>query len=124
MVILYADDDKDDREFFSEAVRSINHTYKLIEARDGRDAIQIVYQSDQIPDVIFLDINMPLLDGFETLVELKKNSRLRITKFVMYSTAIKTQLPERYKNLGVSYLKKSFTMKDSIDSIRAVIERS
>lgn len=125
MVILYADDDKDDREFFFEAVKQINPSFTLIEAKDGVDAIHIVHDiEDQIPNIIFLDINMPLLDGFETLVELKKNRRLKNTEFVMYSTAINPSSHERYENFHISYLRKSNTMKDSIDSIRAIIERS
>lgn len=125
MVILYVDDDQDDRELFCEAVKHIDPSYTIIEAKDGHDAIHIVHHVDrQIPDMIFLDINMPLLDGFETLAELKKNRRLINTEFVIYSTAIKASIPERYKNLGVFYLQKGNTMKDSINRIRSVIQKS
>ncbi|MEX2230992.1 MAG: response regulator [Cyclobacteriaceae bacterium] len=123
MVIFYADDDEDDRYLFNEVIKRINPDIIIIEAEDGSDAVHILSQAQiNLPDIIFLDINMPLLNGYETLLELRKNERLKNTKFVLYSTADKMSLPSARKNgLNVQYVRKSNTLKDSIETLRAVI---
>jgi CheY-like chemotaxis protein len=73
MVIFYANDDKDDRELFGEVVKEIDPTFTVIHAKDGLDAVRILSKPTlKLPDIIFLDINMPMMDGYETLVELGK----------------------------------------------------
>ena len=123
MVILYADDDVDDRYFFNEVVKEINPDIVVIEAEDGFDAIHILSQAQiKMPDIIFLDINMPLIDGYETLSELQKINQLKNTKFVLYSTAEKANLPSgRDSGSNIQYLRKANTQGESMENLRAVI---
>src|SRR5687768_8229934 len=123
MVILYADDDEDDRYLFHEVIKRIDPDIIVLEAEDGFDAIHIPSQAQiDLPDMVFLDINMPLMNGYETLSELQKNIRLKNTRFVLYSTAQKITLtPARDKGMNIQFVRKCNTVKDSIETLRAVI---
>ena len=87
MVILYADDDEDDREIFVEILKNIDEGIRLVQAEDGFHTLTILDSID-LPDIIFLDINMPVLNGYETLAEIRKDKRFSQVKVVMFSTAI------------------------------------
>lgn len=68
MVILYADDDEDDRDLFREILKQIDPSINLIIAEDGFDAIHILSNAQiDLPDIFFLDVNMPLLEGYENI---------------------------------------------------------
>jgi CheY-like chemotaxis protein len=77
MTILYADDDKDDRDLLSEALEQIDPSISCITAHDGKEALSILQENRTLPDYIFLDVNMPVMDGKKCLTELKKNSKLK-----------------------------------------------
>src|SRR5688572_5969241 len=69
---LLTDDDKDDRELFSEALASIDPGIICHGAEHGRDALRILNSLDgSKPDIIFIDINMPVMNGWELLHTLK-----------------------------------------------------
>jgi CheY-like chemotaxis protein len=121
MKILYADDDSDDREFFAKILVEIDPRIQLVEASDGIETLNIL-AADVIPDYIFLDINMPRLNGNETLVAIRKDPRLNDTKVVMYSTSIKIESIPTYEELQASFLKKPYNMKDGITAVRTVID--
>jgi CheY-like chemotaxis protein len=86
MTILYADDDRDDCELLSETLSKINPEIECILANNGLHALNLLNKNDKLPDFIFLDINMPVMDGKKCLLELKQNSRLKEIPVVMYST--------------------------------------
>ena len=86
MVILYADDDRDDGELLIEALGTIDPSIECQLASDGKEAIQWLNESHALPDCIFLDVNMPVMDGRECLSELKSNDRLKTIPVIMYST--------------------------------------
>jgi CheY-like chemotaxis protein len=99
MVIFYADDDREDCEFFTEALAQIDPDIKTITAGDGKEALALL-NSRPAPDYIFLDINMPLIDGKKCLIEIKKNARLKDIPVIMYSTTSDTNEIRQYYKLG------------------------
>lgn len=102
MTILYADDDHDDRELMSEALHKVDPSISCLTANDGQNALDILNKSSDLPDYIFLDVNMPVMDGKKCLVELKKDQRLRDIPVVIYSTTTdNTEIKQLY-NLGAS----------------------
>jgi CheY-like chemotaxis protein len=121
MTILYADDDLDDREIFAEILEEINPEIKLVEAADGLQTISILAQGN-LPDMIFLDINMPLLNGDQTLIEIRKDERLKNTRVVMYSTSVNPKSIASYQTLNAQYLNKPYSVIDGINSLRNVIQ--
>lgn len=122
MVILYADDDDDDRHLFSSIIKQIEPSCKILDARDGVEALRILAAPNfQPPEFIFLDINMPLMDGFETLVKIRKDKRYRHTRIVMYSSGVIPSSMEIYQAINVQFVKKSNNATNALEIIRSVI---
>jgi CheY-like chemotaxis protein len=121
MKILYADDDTDDREFFAEILWKIDPEIKLVEAKDGIQTLTIL-EEQAPPDLIFLDINMPKLNGDDTLRQIRKNPRLNNIKVVMYSTSISKTSIKSYQALNANFLNKPHTINDGVSAIRSMLQ--
>jgi len=100
---MIVDDDKDDRFFFRSAIRKNNPSYECIEAEDGADALEQLRKAKQLPDFIFLDLNMPKMDGRECLKELKKDKNLNKIPVIIYSTSGYQVDIKVTKELGADY---------------------
>ncbi len=86
--IFLADDDEDDRTFFSEAIEDIKMKNKLKLFNDGRDLMEYLYEEDAIlPHILFLDLNMPYKNGLDCLKEIRANDRFRDVSIAIYSTS-------------------------------------
>ena len=86
--ILLADDDSDDRLFFDKALKELTILNTLTTVHDGEHLMKYLSENKQLPDVLFLDLNMPQKNGFECLVEIKENEKLKDLYVVMFSTSI------------------------------------
>lgn len=100
MIVFYADDDPEDCQLFAEALQQIDPGLKPIIAKDGKEALTLLNQMRDLPDYIFLDINMPLVDGKKCLIEIKKSDRLKGIPVIMYSTTSDTNEIQQYYKLG------------------------
>jgi CheY-like chemotaxis protein len=86
--ILLADDDKDDRLFFEKALAEIPIATHLTTVNDGEELMDYLEKNiDNLPDVIFLDLNMPRKNGYESLVEISENENLKDIAVVILSTS-------------------------------------
>lgn len=85
--VLLADDDAVDRELFSEALKSTRVKYKLDEVPGGEEVFTHLNTSVDKPDLIILDLNMPVKDGRQTLKELKANKNFKYIPVVILSTS-------------------------------------
>lgn len=123
MTILYADDDHDDRDLMSEALTKIDPTISCIIANDGRQALNILKDNTQLPDCIFLDINMPVMDGKKCLIELKKNKRFRAIPVVIYSTTTdKDEIDELYTLGASTYIQKPNNFTDLYETLNTFVK--
>ena len=86
MTVLYVDDDPDDRQLFLEAVKSIDEKIICATAIDGLDGLSWL-ESHKLPDVIFMDINMPLMDGKTCLTEIKSNQKTSQLPVIIFTTS-------------------------------------
>jgi CheY-like chemotaxis protein len=84
-VILLADDDADDRNFFGEAVSIIREPARLVMVKDGEELMEYLHVSP-LPDLLFLDLNMPRKNGAQCLTEIKGNHLLAALPVVILST--------------------------------------
>jgi CheY-like chemotaxis protein len=85
--ILLADDDKDDRILLREALQELNTDIKLLTAEHGKACLELLQGLTVLPDLILLDINMPVKNGKETLAEIKQMATLSSVPVIMYSTS-------------------------------------
>jgi CheY-like chemotaxis protein len=99
--ILIVDDDEDDRDLLSDALHDIDPSIKCLVARNGEEAfIGLSMRQYPEPDLIFLDLNMPRLDGIQFLRVLKKDRSLQDIPVVIYSTSKLAKEREQCMNLG------------------------
>ena len=88
MNILLADDDTDDCFFFEKALREIPIATQLTMVNNGERLMDYLSKNiEHLPDVLFLDLNMPRKSGFECLTEIKENSKLKDIPVIMFSTS-------------------------------------
>lgn len=86
MLILSIDDDSDDREILCDAVKTVDNEVSCIEMENGIDALEFLSNTEILPDYIFIDINMPKMDGYECVKMIKSIPRLKNIQLVMHST--------------------------------------
>lgn len=108
MTVALADDDSDDRMFFTDAFDEIKIKTKVKTFNDGVDLMNYLNIDDAIlPNVLFLDLNMPKKSGFECLKEIKKNDRFKDIAIVIYSTSSSEEhIEETFINGANIYVKK------------------
>jgi CheY-like chemotaxis protein len=88
MHILLADDDEDDRAFFSEAITELKMDNKLTLFEDGKGLMDYLLHPDiKLPHILFLDLNMPGKTGLDCLKEIRANSRFKDVSVAIYSTS-------------------------------------
>jgi len=86
--ILLADDDRADHMLFEKAFKELNEPPNITIVNDGEDLIKyLTKHSEQLPDIIFLDLNMPRKNGFESLVEIREIEKLKDLPIVIFSTS-------------------------------------
>ncbi len=89
-IILYAEDDKDDLELVKDAFSQYSHQIEIFHGHDGREALQVLQNliaRDMEPCLIILDVNMPGMDGRQTLIQLKQSEKTRNIPVVMFTTS-------------------------------------
>lgn len=86
--LLLADDDQDDRLFFEEALEELALSVQLTTVADGEQLMQHLEDGNaRLPTVLFLDLNMPLKNGFECLIAIKSDEKLKDLPVIIYSTS-------------------------------------
>lgn len=89
--ILLADDDADDRQFFSEAINELKMEHTLTLFNDGRQLMNYLEdpanEDMDIPHILFLDLNMPYMNGMDCLREIRKNPKFNSLSIAIYSTS-------------------------------------
>lgn len=108
--ILCVDDDADDRQFLSEAINEADPGVSVVEAENGIAALD--YLNDvkshygEMPCLIVLDINMPLLDGKQMFQRLKEDPELTKIPVVVFTSSENPNDRQLFKSLGVLMLSK------------------
>jgi len=105
--IFLVEDDEDDQQFFKEAIKDIDETICLGLAVNGVDALAKLGSMSILPDLIFMDINMPLMNGLDCLKKLKSLVKFQNIPVVILTTSsivLNRQLPFTLE--ANSYLKK------------------
>ena len=86
--ILLADDDEDDRLIFREAINEVKVKTKLTVVNDGVQLMDYLQQTeDELPHIVFLDLNMPRKGGIECLRDIRNDPKLSNLSIAIYSTS-------------------------------------
>lgn len=102
--ILLADDDEDDRSFFQMALDKLEFPGNLKTVRDGEQLMDYLDEySDSLPDVLFLDLNMPRKNGSECLNEIMASDKLKQLPVIIYSTSLNDTIGNVLYNHGAHY---------------------
>ena len=106
--ILLADDDPDDRLFFKEALKEFSLATSLTTVPNGEHLMQLLTnETNELPDVLFLDMNMPRKNGFECLSEIKGNEKLKALPVIIFSTSFEQEVVNLlYKNGAQHFIRK------------------
>ena len=106
--IYLADDDSDDRKFFSDALAEIPISTSIQEFSNGVDLMShLLNRENEKPHAIFLDLKMPMMDGFECLSDIRDLDFLNNIPVIIYSTSFHQKDVDRLKEMGATlYLKK------------------
>ncbi|MGO9018495.1 MAG: response regulator [Syntrophobacteraceae bacterium] len=130
-VLLMADDDEDDCLLMNEAVREIFKSEHFFCLRDGQELMDYLLRrgiyTDRkkfpAPDLIFLDLNMPKKDGFQTLKEIKEHPKLKAIPVLIYSTAEEQEQIELCYKIGAnSYITKPMSFESLVKTVRCLSE--
>jgi CheY-like chemotaxis protein len=101
--LLLADDDQDDCMFFREALEELQMSCKLTTVPDGVELMRHLTAGNILPDALFLDLNMPLKNGYECLTEIKVHEKLNTIPIFIYSTSLDTTVVNLLYEKGASY---------------------
>jgi two-component system, response regulator len=125
--ILFADDDADDREFLLTALNEsrIPHTFNSVE--DGSRLLDYLHKKNEFeeaiePDVIILDINMPVVDGFTALKKIKSDDKLRHIPVYILSTSKSQDDMDKAKKLGAeAFFIKNNKLRDWTETVQDIM---
>jgi CheY-like chemotaxis protein len=117
--VVLADDDRDHGLLFQTVLKQVDPTKILTIVRDGEELMRLLQQ--QVPDLLFLDLNMPCKHGLECLLEIRQQLQLRDLPVVVYSSSTHmTDIQRSYLHKADLYMVKpfnSFHLKNALQSI-------
>lgn len=98
--VLLVDDDADDQFFFCDILKETIPNAKCHTSNNGLEAILYLNSTEQLPSIIFLDLNMPFMNGFECLHEIKKDKRFKKIPVVIITTSSNPYDEEKANEMG------------------------
>ena len=121
--LLLAEDDQDDVVIFELAIKEVNKEYKIpVYMRHAKDGeVLFILLKESIPDILFLDINLPCKDGLSCIREIRKNKRYDGLPVIMY-TAHKheNKIEEAFRNGANYYVVKSNTVPELAEKLKKI----
>jgi DNA-binding response OmpR family regulator len=120
------DDDIDDQEIFEMALQEVDEKIHLITANDCAEGLKRLKENlSLIPDFIFLDINMPKMNGMQCLPEIKRLQHLSNSKVIMYSTSTDEDIQRTTRELGADeFLVKPAKIGLLIKQLTRILQKS
>jgi CheY-like chemotaxis protein len=119
--ILMVDDDPEELILIEEALLDLGQ--KVHYEENGIEALNYLNQCEWLPSLIVLDLNMPKLNGTETLIQLKSDNRYKDIIIVIYSTSANILEKEKCMKLGAhSYLVKPLSYAETLSTAKYLSE--
>ncbi len=122
--IFLIDDDSDDREIFEESLLSLDLGINYVDAKNGAEALNKLKIPDfKKPDIIFLDLNMPVMDGRQFLREVKRSDSYNDIPVVIYSTS-SNEVDKKFaiENQAAMFMTKQYSLDLLRTELRSTIQ--
>ena len=120
--ILVIDDDTEDIEIFSEAVNSFKENITITASTDASLALEDLKKAIQLPDIIFLDLQMPRLTGKDFLQKIKEDDLLKNIPIVVLSGQSDLIIKDTYQKIGASnFICKPNSYKELIQQLHDIL---
>jgi CheY-like chemotaxis protein len=121
--ILLADDDVIDRELFIDAMKATEISYVVDEVKNGQEVLDYLKACRQYPDFIFLDLNMPIVDGREALTKIKNSEKYRVIPvFVLSTSSSQHDVFESYHAGANLFLVKPPSYESLITTLKNILQ--
>lgn len=118
--ILLVEDDADDQLFFTDALEMIDNDISCHIANNGNEALEVIGQIN--PEMIFMDLNMPILNGFECLRQIRKEEKFQAVPIVIFTTSRNAHDIEKAKSLGADlFFTKPSNFRILSDKLREIV---
>lgn len=101
--ILLAEDDEDDCLFFKEALEELPIHFQLFIVNNGTQLMKWFTNTEELPHVLFLDLNMPQKNGFECLADIKRKETLESLPVIIFSTSYDKEIANLLHKNGAHY---------------------
>lgn len=120
--ILIVDDDPEDIEIFSEAVNSFKENIAITSSTDALLALEDLKKAERLPDIIFLDLQMPRLTGKDFLQKLNENNTLKNIPVVVLTGQADLFVKDIYQKIGATnYICKPNSYKELIQRLHEIL---
>lgn len=123
LLVYLVDDDEDDRIFFEEALSEISISNVVMSFSNGVDLIaQLLKSTERLPDMLFIDLNMPLMNGEECIADIRADHRFLDIPIIVYSSYIDYKQLSDLRALGANrLLQKPNTFKQLRKRLKGVL---
>lgn len=118
--IFYLDDDADDRFLFQEALSELSIDTEVTVLEDGEALLDLLENPPPVPNLIFVDLNMPRKNGYQVLTEIKTNRSLKQLSVVVLTTSAEKTVIESTRRLGADAF---ITKPDSFNSLKTILNK-
>ena len=123
--ILIIDDDEDDQEIFLAAVKEVSTTVVSMAFDSGIEALKQLRLHSISPEVIFLDLNMPVMSGQQVLIELKNDPALQNIPVIIFSTSSRPSTIQEMKDLGATdFITKPSGFSDLVNILKPLLKQN
>ncbi|WP_417886323.1 response regulator [Zunongwangia sp.] len=123
LTILLIEDDMIEVMKLNRTISSLQLPHQIIEAKNGEEALVHLEKKDQLPDIIFLDLNMPKMNGIEFLSILKNDELLKyIPTIILTTSSNRKDLLECYKIGIAGYIIKPLKYENYVEKLKSALE--
>jgi CheY-like chemotaxis protein len=124
-LLLYAEDDLDDFESLQDAVGQLTDKYQLVHARNGTEVISLLQNelSENLPCLIILDLNMPVMDGKEILVWLKKQDEYKDIPIMIFTTSSREEDVKLCQTYQCTFFRKPTLYRDLLHVAQTMLDQ-
>jgi DNA-binding response OmpR family regulator len=125
MKILLIEDDLDDIELLQDALTARNVLYKIQTIKDGEDAIEYIRASQDLPDIIILDFNLPKVHGREVILEVKSDRSFReVPLLILTTSSAQEDIAYAYAHGADQYIVKPTSVEKMNEMVDSIVELS